>query len=246
MKYTIFVSLFAGAAAFAPIAHKTSSTAVPPFVTTSTALVSSVADPKMSSTALNMGIMDFWNAFNPYIMIVGFAAVVTILASVLTQAKNEIKADVEKKLEDFKDVVDNRFDVIDKRFDLVDKSLEDFKDVVDKRFDLVEKRFDLVDKRFDLVDKRFDVIDKRLDVVDSRFDANDKNIEELKDDFGKQFRANNKKIKAGVAGIKQILLVKFDAQEKVLEANIKGQLLAHDVKIEAHDKEIEALKKKLK
>jgi hypothetical protein len=74
MKYTIFVSLFAGAAAFAPIAHKTSSPAVPPFVTTSTTPVSSVADPKISSTALNMGIMDFWNAFNPYIMIVGFGA----------------------------------------------------------------------------------------------------------------------------------------------------------------------------
>jgi hypothetical protein len=221
MKYTIFVSLFAGAAAFAPIAHKTSSTAASPFVTTSTALVSSVADPKISSTALKMGIMDFIDANSPLVVLLGgIAAVVTILAS-LTQAKNEIKADVEKKLEDFKDVVDNRFDVID-------------------------KRFDVVDNRFDIIDKRFDVVEKRLDGVDNRFDANDKNIEELKDDFGKQFRANNKKIKAGVAGIKQILLVKFDAQEKVLEANIKGQLLAHDVKIEAHDKEIEALKKKLK
>jgi hypothetical protein len=124
---------------------------------------------------LNMGIMDFWNAFNPYIMIVGFGASVASI-----------------------------FGYLDKRFDSTDKKIEGLKD------DLKE------------------------------------DIKDLK----AEFKAD---IKAGIDGIKEILSVKFDAQDKINEANIKGHLLAHKKEIAAHGKtlqaygkEIGALKKKIK
>jgi septation ring formation regulator EzrA len=73
---------------------------------------------------------------------------------------------LDKKIEDFRGEVNEKFKEVDYKFEVV---FEKF-DEVDKKFDEVDKKFDEVDKRFDEVDKRFDEVDKRFDEVDKRFD----------------------------------------------------------------------------
>jgi septation ring formation regulator EzrA len=68
---------------------------------------------------------------------------------------------LDKKIEDFRGEVNEKFKEVDYKFEIV---FEKF-DEVDKKFDEVDKRFDEVDKRFDEVDKRFDEVDKRFDEV---------------------------------------------------------------------------------
>ena len=48
-----------------------------------------------------------------------------------------------------------------------EKRLDDFKESVNQRFDGVDKRFDQVDKRFDQVDRRFELVDQRFDRVEA-------------------------------------------------------------------------------
>src|ERR1700749_124400 len=59
-----------------------------------------------------------------------------------------------------------------------EKRLDDFKESVNQRFDGVDKRFDQVDRRFELVDQRFDGVEAdirelRVDVkrIDGKVDA---------------------------------------------------------------------------
>jgi hypothetical protein len=133
MKCTIFVSLFVGAVAFAPIVHKTSSTAVPPFVTTSTALVSSVADPKMSFTALKMGLMDFFNENGPLVVFLGGIAAGASIFAYLDQRFDTLKEDV-------KDLKTELKDDFGKQFALTDKNIKELKDDFGKQFALTDKK----------------------------------------------------------------------------------------------------------
>jgi len=63
-----------------------------------------------------------------------------------------------------------------------EKRLDDFKESVNQRFDQIDRRFDQVDRRFELVDQRFDRVEgdlrelrsdtkKGFERVDDKFDA---------------------------------------------------------------------------
>lgn len=74
----------------------------------------------------------------------------------------EIKVKVEsneKRIEDLRADMNERFRLIDKRFEAEDKRFE----AVDKRFEDIDKRFEDIDKRFEDIDKRFESFDKRFD-----------------------------------------------------------------------------------
>jgi len=87
----------------------------------------------------------------------------------------EFKLVVDKKFEESRRDMLERFKQVDKRFEQVDKRFEQ----VDKRFEQVDKRFEQVDKRFEQVDKRFEQVDKRFEQVDKRFEQVDKRFEQI-------------------------------------------------------------------
>ena len=106
----------------------------------------------------------------------------------------DFKLDMDRKFDESKHDMLERFEQVDKRFEQVDKRFEQ----VDKRFDesrrdMLERfdesrrdmleRFKQVDKRFEQVDKRFDESRRdtmeRFDKVDKRFDKVDKRFEQM-------------------------------------------------------------------
>jgi 6-pyruvoyl-tetrahydropterin synthase len=260
MKCAIFFSLFSVAAAFVPIARKTVSTAVSPIVPpkTSSAIVSVIADPKMSPTALKMDILDFMAANSPLAVFLTCAAsVVTILGDLKANTK-ELKNDFIKKF-------DEQNANFIKKFDEQNANTKELKDDFIKKFD--EQNANTKELKNDFIKK---------------FDEQNANTKELKDDFIKKFdeqNANTNKrldsidekinglkdelkaeINAGINGIKEVFEVKFEAQEKILDAKINGHrvglekedaalkatLKVHGKAIDAHGVDIDALKKKIK
>ena len=72
----------------------------------------------------------------------------------------------------------------------MNRRIDDFRSDVQERFDQVDKRFDQVDKRFDQVDKRFELMDKRMDRVETRserqFEHLSKAIDASETELGKR------------------------------------------------------------
>ena len=71
-----------------------------------------------------------------------------------------------RKLDAFRDEVNERFQWVDQRFEWVGERFQQ----VDRRLDGVDERFDGIDRRLDRMDERFDGIDRRFDGMDRRFD----------------------------------------------------------------------------
>lgn len=63
---------------------------------------------------------------------------------------------IDEKMDQMKKELEDR---LDKRFDQVDKRFEE----VDRRFEQVDRRFEQIDKRFEQMDERFDRLEKKFD-----------------------------------------------------------------------------------
>lgn len=102
-----------------------------------------------------------------------------------------------------------------------EKRLDDFKESVNQRFDGVDKRFDQVDKRFEQVDKRFDQVDKRFEQVDKRFEQVDTDIRELRSDMKTGFAEVNARFDA----MQRTMIIGFVSLVGTVVASVLGGIL---------------------
>ena len=112
-------------------------------------------------------------------MPVGLAAIAALAAVMLSAGAFLIRR-IDRRFDDLKadlrdrfNGIDRRLDGIDQRFDGVDRRL----DGIDRRLDGIDQRFDGIDRRLDGIDQRFDGIDRRLDGIDQRFDGIDQRLD---------------------------------------------------------------------
>ncbi len=85
--------------------------------------------------------------------------------------KLHIKIDfTNKRIDDFKQEVNNRFDETNKRIDDTNKRIDDFKREVNNRFDETNKRIDDTNKRIDEVNNRLNRIESKMDRIESKMD----------------------------------------------------------------------------
>ncbi len=80
---------------------------------------------------------------------------------------------------------DSKFDLLLDGYAMTNKKIDDLKDEMNQRFKAVDDRFDSVDTRFDAVDARFDAIDKRFAEVDDKFEA----VFDVLDDIKKEMKS---------------------------------------------------------
>ena len=59
------------------------------------------------------------------------------------------------------------------------KRFEELREDMNERFRQIDKRFEQVDKRFEQIDKRFEQIDKRFEQVDKRFEQVNRELDRL-------------------------------------------------------------------
>ena len=113
--------------------------------------------------------------------IAALAAVMLSAGAFLTRRIDRRFDDLKADLRDRFNGIDRRLDGIDQRFDGVDRRL----DGIDQRFDGIDRRLDGIDQRFDGIDRRLDGIDQRLDGVDRRLDAQTLELGNLRQDVGR-------------------------------------------------------------
>lgn len=113
--------------------------------------------------------------------IAALAAVMLSAGAFLTRRIDRRFDDLKADLRDRFNGIDRRLDGIDQRFDGVDRRL----DGIDRRFDGIDGRLDGIDQRFDGIDRRLDGIDQRLDGVDRRLDAQTVELGNLRQDVGR-------------------------------------------------------------
>lgn len=113
--------------------------------------------------------------------IAALAAVMLSAGAFLTRRIDRRFDDLKADLRDRFNGIDRRLDGIDQRFDGVDRRL----DGIDRRFDGIDRRLDGIDQRFDGIDRRLDGIDQRLDGVDRRLDVQTLELGNLRQDVGR-------------------------------------------------------------
>jgi hypothetical protein len=231
MKYTVFISLFAGCTAFAPITRKTSAAACSPFAApkkyNSIVCVPAVVH-KTSSTALCMDSIIEVTIIAGLVSI--FSGLFSIFGSYLL-IKNDIKGDV------------------DKGFAAIGKDLLALKEASEKNFNELKTEFQGL---------KTDVQGLKADlsaVVEKKINASEKNFKDLKTDvvsrigssarnFSLRLDAQDKLIEANGLKIDGRLLA-HKALCKNSEAHASKnkdhcQYEAHDQDIDAPEKGIEA------
>lgn len=122
-------------------------------------------------------------------------AAIAALAAVMLSAGAFLIRRIDRRFDDLKadlrdrfNGIDRRLDGIDQRFDGVDRRLDGIDrrlDGIDQRFDGIDRRLDGINQRFDGIDRRLDGIDQRLDGVDRRLDAQTVELGNLRQDVGR-------------------------------------------------------------
>ncbi|WP_157373516.1 hypothetical protein [Thermobacillus composti] len=75
-----------------------------------------------------------------------------------SQFEDEKEAN-EKRFEQLKSQMNDRFEQIDRRFEKIDR-----------RFEQIDRRFEQIDRRFEQIDVRFGQLEQRIDRMESRMD----------------------------------------------------------------------------
>ena len=115
-------------------------------------------------------------------------AAIAALAAVMLSAGAFLVRRIDRRFDDLKADLRDRFNGIDQRFDGIDRRLDGIDqrfDGIDRRLDGIDQRFDGIDRRLDGIDRRLDGIDQRLDGVDRRLDAQTVELGNLRQDVGR-------------------------------------------------------------
>jgi septation ring formation regulator EzrA len=80
---------------------------------------------------------------------------------------------------------DSKFDLLLDGYAMTNKKIDDLRDEMNDRFKAVDDRFNAVDDRFDAVDERFGVIDERFAAIDDKFEA----VFDVLDDIKKEMKS---------------------------------------------------------
>jgi len=75
--------------------------------------------------------------------------------------KNKMSSSNQVLIEHF----DSKFDLLLDGYAMTNKKIDDLRDEMNERFKVVDERFDAIDERFRVIDKRFEAIDDKFEAV---------------------------------------------------------------------------------
>jgi len=110
---------------------------------------------------------------------------------------SEIDLDIRERIVRVEEELKNQRELIYEVLKMMDKRFEEARIDMNNRFAQVDKRFEQVDKRFEQVEKRFEQVDKRFEQVDKRFeemriDMNNR-FQEMRADTNNRFEQVDKR-----------------------------------------------------
>jgi len=80
---------------------------------------------------------------------------------------------------------DSKFDLLLDGYAMTNKKIDDLRGEMNNRFEAIDARFNAIDERFEAVDDRFNAIDKRFAAIDDKFEA----VFDVLDDIKKEMKS---------------------------------------------------------